>query len=69
MLLTIAYVIARKKQLPFGGTLTRTMLKFDRTLSSAEDSLLLTKPEWKSVKLLFVKNKKFGLNLAYWPSD
>ena len=41
MLLTIAYAIDRKKQIPFGGTLTRTMVKFDKTLSTVEDSLLL----------------------------
>lgn len=45
------------------------MLKFYRILLSVEDFLLLIKLEWKSVKLFFVKNKKFGLNFVYWLSD
>ena len=58
MLLTIAYAIDRKKQLPFGGILTRTMFKFDRTLSSVEVSLLLTKPEVKEFQATFCKEQK-----------
>lgn len=65
MLFIIECATDRKKQFPFGGTLTRTMLWFDITLSRVEGSLLLTKPEWKRVRLLFVKNIKFGLSFAH----
>jgi len=64
MLFITACATDRKKQFPFGGTLTRAILWFYRILSREEDSLLLTKPEWNSVTLLFEKNIKFGFKFA-----